>query len=612
MAAETTSDIFLDVLENGAVSVHVVDADGIIIWANREELNTLGYSPEKYIGKHIANFHCDRVVIEDILTRLGRFETIRNYPAKLKHADGSTIHVEITSSVHRDKDGYFQHTRCFTTNVTSRVLMEADREMNRVKLEVIKERMLAKKREQHAAELTRVTLRLEHEQRLRQNLLNRMLPPMVSSTLLQGKAIEPQLFSHVTVFFSDIVGFTDIASHVKPREICAFLNKLYTVMDECAANVGVYKIETIGDAYMAVGGLQDPNQNHWEAIADFSLLVQEAVDIVKNPLSREPVKLRIGLHSGPVVAGIVGNLMPRYCLFGDTVNVASRMESTGEAGRIHCSDHFAKNLAHMAYHLTPRGEIPVKGKGTMTTWWLDSVSKTKAALLCRSKAAIQSRAASYQAASNEFCLEAFLQDATMHRQSSTFQDISFASRCLSDEMEHLDGAVTKKQSNDSFGISSTSRFPTDEMKPPGDTFATQGFDSFVAVSEDEDWPSGLTVNCSAREDVFCECEDARHRRERSRITLHLNERLQAKIENSSFRRGLTEETMETATPHGALDELQSASEDEKVPPATCSQLAGASGNALPRLLGSTAAQESALNVCEHKFDRPAEREQQHP
>ena len=207
---------------------------------------------------------------------------------------------------------------------------------------------------------------------LDQALVRQMLPRKVCVPLRQGKKVPPEAFQGVSIFFSDVVGFTKISAEVEPLVVHELLNTLFTVMDYCTALFPLYKVETIGDAYMVAGGLPEPNENNAQDLADFALIVSSAVSAcVKSPIDGSPVQIRMGCHTGNVMAGVVGTLMPRYCLFGDTVNTASRMESNGLPGQIHCSADFAQRLQQAGrHHVEPRGEIEVKGKGRMHTYWL--------------------------------------------------------------------------------------------------------------------------------------------------------------------------------------------------------------------------------------------------
>eukprot|EP01036_Dinobryon_divergens_P029515 gene29515-38622_t len=213
------------------------------------------------------------------------------------------------------------------------------------------------------------------ETKLNRALVHQMLPPKVAEAIRLGQPVHPESFDEVTIFFSDVEGFTNICAQVKPIDVVNMLNDLYTAMDYCTSLFPLYKVETIGDAYMLVGGLPKRDKNHAQHIADFAIVVRSAVQAVKSPVDGSPIRIRIGLHSGPVMAGVVGNLMPRYCLFGDTVNTASRMESNGTAGLIHCSAKTAQILMAAGRHVvTKRGDIEVKGKGIMTTYWLDAAA----------------------------------------------------------------------------------------------------------------------------------------------------------------------------------------------------------------------------------------------
>ncbi|KAH9504643.1 Nitrogen permease reactivator protein [Bulinus truncatus] len=172
---------------------------------------------------------------------------------------------------------------------------------------------------------------LKNEKEKSEELLKQMLPASVVERLKSGLGVEPEFYDCVTIYFSDIVEFTVICSLLAPVQIISLLNDLYSCFDQVLGNFDVYKVETIGDAYMVVSGLPARNGNeHARQIAQMSLsLLTSVSNFTHNDLPQKKVKLRIGLNSGPVCAGVVGLKMPRYCLFGDAVNTASRMESSG-------------------------------------------------------------------------------------------------------------------------------------------------------------------------------------------------------------------------------------------------------------------------------------------
>ncbi len=172
----------------------------------------------------------------------------------------------------------------------------------------------------------------------------------------------------MTVLFADIVDFTQLSSHTSPIDLVNLLNRIFSNFDELAEEHGLEKIKTIGDAYMVGGGLSLPQPNHVQAIADMSLDMQAAIGKSK-AADGNRLSMRIGINTGSVVAGIIGIKKFIYDLWGDTVNIASRMESQGVPGKIQVTEVTYQLLKHL-YRFEKRGTIEVKGKGEMATYFL--------------------------------------------------------------------------------------------------------------------------------------------------------------------------------------------------------------------------------------------------
>ena len=208
---------------------------------------------------------------------------------------------------------------------------------------------------------------LDRERAKSERLLRNVLPERIAERLKEADGVISERFAEVTVLFADIVGFTAFAESVSPERVVEVLDELFTSFDRLAEKRGLEKIKTIGDAYMVAGGLPEPRPDHAEAVADMGLAMREEVE--RFAANSTDLSVRIGIDSGPVVAGVIGRRKFIYDLWGDTVNTASRMESHGIPGCIQVTERVHERLKD-AYLFEPRGLIEVKGKRKVAAYFL--------------------------------------------------------------------------------------------------------------------------------------------------------------------------------------------------------------------------------------------------
>jgi len=204
-----------------------------------------------------------------------------------------------------------------------------------------------------------------------EKILHNILPAHIAERMVAGERTIADSFEEVTVFFSDIVGFTALSQQVSAEKLVGLLNSIFSQFDQLARKHGLEKIKTMGDSYMAVAGAPIKQDNHAERAALFALDVANMMHAYRTQAGGH-IEVRIGLHSGSVVAGIIGENKLAYDLWGDAVNTASRMESHGETGKIHVSEGFVQSVGASNFHFVERGELEIKGKGMMKTYFLET------------------------------------------------------------------------------------------------------------------------------------------------------------------------------------------------------------------------------------------------
>jgi adenylate cyclase len=210
--------------------------------------------------------------------------------------------------------------------------------------------------------------RVDYFRRRADDLLLNILPGPIAARLKEGSKTIADAYGEVTVLFADIVGSTPLFSHLDPAEAVDWLNEMFTMFDQLVEKYGLEKIRTIGDSYMVASGVPTPRADHAQAMVQFALDVVGRLEEMP-PRHGQRLSFRVGINSGPLVAGVIGRSKFQYDLWGDTVNVASRMESHGVPGKVQVTSA-TYELIKDDFECVSRGEVQIKGKGNMRTWFV--------------------------------------------------------------------------------------------------------------------------------------------------------------------------------------------------------------------------------------------------
>ncbi len=357
---------YRELVENANSIILKLDTEGNITFFNEFSQKFFGYREEEILGKNAVGTIIPQtdtagndltVLLSHILKNPEQYTTNEHESIQ---RNGNRVWVSWANKPLFDAAGKFVGLLAIGTDITGRRLAEMALYKLNEELEFrVEERT-------NALNDTLSALRVQQEQSER--LLLNILPEEIANRLKRGDSTIADTFADVTVLFADIVGFTQLSARVYPTELVALLNEIFSTFDNLAERHGLEKIKTIGDAYMVVGGLPIARPDHAEAIAEMAIDMQEAI-IDFSKTKNQHLSIRIGINTGPVVAGVIGIKKFIYDLWGDTVNTASRMESHGLPGSIHVTATTYQQLEEK-YIFESRGAIAVKGKGMMNTYLL--------------------------------------------------------------------------------------------------------------------------------------------------------------------------------------------------------------------------------------------------
>lgn len=337
---QDAEDKYRSIVENAIDGIFQTSPDGRYLSANPALAKIYGYeSPDELVAQ-ISNIGRQLYVLPtrraEFIAYMQQYGIVSDFESQVYCKDGSVIWISEDARVVKDANDTLLYYEGSVKDVTERRQAEEE---------------------------------LRQARRATEQLLLNILPQKIAERLKRGQAqVIADNFAEVTILFADIVNFTPYSAQVPPVQLVRLLNQIFSTFDQLVEQYRLEKVKTVGDAYIAVGGLPQVKPDHAEAIADLALAMQQAIAQFHRDTG-DSFCLRIGINTGPVVAGVIGTKKFSYDLWGDTVNVASRMESEGVADKIQVTE-VTYNALREKYILKPRGSIRIKGRGEMMTYWL--------------------------------------------------------------------------------------------------------------------------------------------------------------------------------------------------------------------------------------------------